>query len=96
MRKEYIIIICADIHKDIYQSLSNIGIHPDDIQDDGIEGRIKGFSIYRRFNIEFSRKRDCIRFARKIFKAKIDGVLTILAGYYYMPWYEVHNDQFSF
>lgn len=94
--KQYLILVCADLEKEVEKNLSTLGINPDDIQDDGTEAQYEGLGVYRRFNIEFSRRRDCIRFSRKIFKSKIEGVLKILAGYSDMPWYEVNDARFSF
>lgn len=96
MEKQYLILICADQKKEVEKNLSALGIKPDDIEDDGTEAQYEGLGIYRRFNIEILTRRDCIRFARKIFKAKIEGVLKILAGYPDMPWYEVNDARFSF
>ena len=96
MEKQYMIIICADHQKEVVAPLSTLGINHDDIQDDGTEAQYEGLGVYRRFNIEFSRKRDCIRFSRKILHSKIEGVLKILAGYSDMPWHEVNDVGFSF
>jgi len=96
MGKQYLIFVCADIEKDVKKNLSTLGMNPEDIHDDGTEAQYEGLGVYRRFNIEFSRKRDCIRFARKILKAKTEGVLKIIAGYSDMPWYDVNNAHFYF
>ncbi len=95
MEKQYMIIICADPQKEVIEPISALGIDEDDIQDDGTEAQYEGLGVYQRFNIEFSRRRDCVQFARKIFASKIEGVLKILAGYSDMPWYEV-DAKFSF
>jgi len=90
------IIVCADPQKEVVAPLSALGFAEDDIQDDGTEAQYEGIGKYQRFNIEFSRRRDCIRFSRKILKSKIEGVLKILAGYSDMPWYEVNDTRFYF
>lgn len=96
MEKEYIIVVCADPEKEVEKHLSTIVLNPYDLQDDGLEEQYKDMGVYQRFNIDFSTRRDCIRFARKILKSKIPGVLKILAGYSDMPWYEVNDARFSF